>query len=386
MGFLDALPLTVMDWLRGVLGQAMPVWGVELVVALIKVVLIIVVAILPVIVLTWMERKVLARGQDRYGPNLAGPYGLVVAFADAIKILTKEDIIPQAADREVFRWAPALVLIPTLLVFTIIPMGRGVIAADLNVGILFAVSIGSLAVIAVVAATWSSGNKYSLLSMFRSVAQLVSYELPMALAVLTVVLASGGLSTVRIVEAQTVPFAVMMPVAAITYFLASLAEANRSPFDLLLGESEIVAGHNLEYSGMRFAMFYIGEYAHIFVIGALTTTLFLGGYQGPILPGYIWFLIKTMAVVFVVLWIRCTWPRMRIDQLLDFSWKILVPLNLANLMLVALVLKVAGTGLLGGALSLLVNVGLLVGVGAVMVRFARRSTSRRTRALVLGEV
>jgi len=375
-----------MDWLRGLLGQGLPAWGVELVVGLIKVVLILVVAILPVIVLTWLERKVLARGQDRFGPNLAGPYGLVVAFADAIKILTKEDIIPQAADRQVFRFAPALVLIPTLLVFTVVPMGRGMIAADLNVGILFAVAIGSLAVIAIIAATWSSGNKYSLLSIFRSVAQLVSYELPMAFSVLTVVLVSGGLSTVRIVEAQVIPFALVMPIAAVTYFLASLAEANRSPFDLLLGESEIVAGHNLEYSGMRFAMFYIGEYAHIFVIGALTTTLFLGGYQGPILPGYMWFLIKTMAVVYVVLWIRCTWPRMRIDQLLDFSWKLLVPLNLANLMLVALVFKLAGTGLLGSLLSLVVNVGLLVAVGTFLVRRARSSTSRRTRALVLGEV
>jgi len=375
-----------MDWLRGLLGQGLPAWGVELVVGLIKVVLILVVAILPVIVLTWLERKVLARGQDRFGPNLAGPYGLVVAFADAIKILTKEDIIPQAADRQVFRFAPALVLIPTLLVFTVVPMGRGMIAADLNVGILFAVAIGSLAVIAIIAATWSSGNKYSLLSMFRSVVQLVSYELPMAFSVLTVVLVSGGLSTVRIVEAQVIPFALVMPIAAVTYFLASLAEANRSPFDLLLGESEIVAGHNLEYSGMRFAMFYIGEYAHIFVIGALTTTLFLGGYQGPILPGYMWFLIKTMAVVYVVLWIRCTWPRMRIDQLLDFSWKLLVPLNLANLMLVALVFKLAGTGLLGSLLSLVVNVGLLVAVGTFLVRRARSSTSRRTRALVLGEV
>lgn len=386
MEFLDALPMTVMDWLRGLLGQAMPGWGVELVVALIKVVLILVVAILPVIVLTWLERKVLARGQDRYGPNLAGPYGLIVAFADAIKILTKEDIIPAAADRQVFRFAPALILIPTLLVFTIVPMGRGVIAADLNVGILFAIAIGSLAVIAVIAATWSSGNKYSLLSMFRSVAQLISYELPMALSVLTVVLVTGSLSTVRIVEAQTIPFALVMPVAAVTYFLASLAEANRSPFDLLLGESEIVAGHNLEYSGMRFAMFYIGEYAHIFVIGALTTTLFLGGYRGPILPGYLWFLIKTMAVVYVVLWIRCTWPRMRIDQLLDFAWKMLIPLNLANLMLVALVWKVADGGLLGSVLSLVVNVGLLVVIGAWLIRYARRSTSRRTRALVLGEV
>jgi NADH-quinone oxidoreductase subunit H len=177
-----------------------------------------------------------------------------------------------------------------------------------------------------------------------------------------------------------------MPVAAIIYFLAALAEANRSPFDLLMGESEIVAGFNLEYSGMRFAMFYIGEYAHIFIIGALTSTLFLGGFRGPILPGWMWFFIKSFAVVFVVMWIRATWPRMRIDHLLDFAWKLLIPLSLANLMVVALAYKVAGGGLASGLLTLVLNVGLLVVVGAVMVRRARNSTSRRTRALVLGEV
>jgi NADH-quinone oxidoreductase subunit H len=375
-----------MEWLRTTLGQVLPLWGVELVVALMKVVLVLVLAIMPVIVLTWMERKVLARAQDRFGPNVAGPYGLIVAFADAIKILTKEDVTPSAADRPVFRLAPAAVIVPTLLVFTIIPVGRGLIAADLNVGILFAIAVASINVIAILAATWSSANKYSLIATFRTVAQLISYEIPMAFSVLAVVLATGSLSTVRIVEAQTLPFAIVMPVAAIIYFLAALAEANRSPFDLLMGESEIVAGFNLEYSGMRFAMFYIGEYAHIFIIGALTSTLFLGGFRGPILPGWMWFFIKSFAVVFVVMWIRATWPRMRIDHLLDFAWKLLIPLSLANLMVVALAYKVAGGGLASGLLTLVLNVGLLVVVGAVMVRRARNSTSRRTRALVLGEV
>ncbi|MGI6208301.1 MAG: NADH-quinone oxidoreductase subunit NuoH [Anaerolineae bacterium] len=383
---LDTLPITIMEWLRTTLGQVLPLWGVELVVALIKVVLVLVLAIMPVIVLTWMERKVLARAQDRFGPNVAGPYGLIVAFADAIKILTKEDVTPSAADRPVFRLAPAAVIVPTLLVFTIIPVGRGLIAADLNVGILFAIAVASINVIAILAATWSSANKYSLIATFRTVAQLISYEIPMAFSVLAVVLATGSLSTVRIVEAQTLPFAIVMPVAAIIYFLAALAEANRSPFDLLMGESEIVAGFNLEYSGMRFAMFYIGEYAHIFIIGALTSTLFLGGFRGPILPGWMWFFIKSFAVVFVVMWIRATWPRMRIDHLLDFAWKLLIPLSLANLMVVALAYKVAGGGLASGLLTLVLNVGLLVVVGAVMVRRARNSTSRRTRALVLGEV
>ncbi|NPV07865.1 MAG: NADH-quinone oxidoreductase subunit NuoH [Anaerolineae bacterium] len=386
MGFLDTLPITIMEWLRTTLSQFLPLWGVELVVALLKVVLVLVLAIMPVIVLTWMERKVLARSQDRFGPNVAGPYGLIVAFADAIKILTKEDVTPAAADRRVFKLAPAVVIIPTLLVFTIIPVGRGLVAADLNVGILFAVAVASINIIAVLAATWSSGNKYSLIATFRSVAQLISYEIPMAFSILAVVLASGGLSTVTIVESQTIPYAIVMPVAAAIYFLAALAEANRSPFDLLMGESEIVAGFNLEYSGMRFAMFYIGEYAHIFIVGALTATLFLGGYRGPILPGYIWFFVKSFAVVFVVLWIRATWPRMRIDQLLDFAWKLLIPISLAHLMLVALMYKIAGGGVVASLLTLAGNVVLLAVVAASLVWRARQSSSRRIRALVLGEV
>jgi len=386
MSFLDALPVTIMQWIRATLNLYLPYWGTELVVALIKVILALVLAIMPVIVFTWMERKVLARAQDRFGPNVAGPYGIVVAFADAIKVLTKEDIIPAAADRIVFRLAPALVIIPPLLVFAVIPVGRGAIAADLNVGILYVMAVASLGAIAVLTATWSSGNKYSLVAASRSVAQLICYEVPMAFAVLAVVLASGSLSTVRIVEAQTVPFALCMPIAAVTYFLCALAEANRSPFDLLMSDSEIVAGFNLEYSGMRFAMFYIGEYAHIFIIGALTTTLFLGGYRGPILPGWMWFFAKSVFVVFVVLWIRATWPRMRLDYLLDFAWKFLIPLGMANLVLVAAAYKVATNSYVAAALSLVANLGLLAVVALVLVAKARRGGSRRLRALVLGEV
>jgi len=385
MSGLEALPLSIMEWLRTSVAQSLPLWGVEVVAALVKVVVIVVISIIPVIALTWMERKVLGRGQDRFGPNLAGPYAIFVAFADMVKVLTKEDITPDAADKTVFRLAPALVLMPIVLVFAVVPMGRGLIAADLDVGILYVVAVGSLGVIAMLAATWSSGNKYSLIAAFRSVAQLVSYELPMALSILAVVLVTGSLSTVRIVEAQTIPFGLVMPISAVTYFLALLAEANRSPFDLLNGESEIVAGHNLEYSGIRFALFYIGEYAHIFLIGALTTTLFLGGYRGPWLPGYMWFMIKTMAVVYLVMWIRCTWPRMRMDQLLDFSWKLLIPLNLANLMLVAFVFKIAGGGVLSMVLCLAANVALLYVTAAIMRRKASKSSSRRFRALVLGE-
>jgi NADH-quinone oxidoreductase subunit H len=386
MGFLDALPATIMQWLRSTLNLFLPYWGTEVVVALVKVVLILVLAIMPVIVFTWMERKVLARAQDRFGPNVAGPYGLVVAFADALKILTKEDIIPAAADRPVFRWAPALVIIPTLLVFAVIPVGRGVIGVDLNVGILYVVSVASVNVIAVLAATWSSGNKYSLVAAFRTVAQLVSYEVPMAFAILAVVMAAGSLSTVQIVEAQAVPFAIAMPVAAAIYFVCALAEANRCPFDLLMGESEIVAGFNLEYSGMRFAMFYIAEYAHVFIIGALTTTLFLGGYKGPLLPGWFWFFAKSTAVVFVVLWIRATWPRMRLDQLLDFSWKFLTPLSMANLIAVGVAYKLAADPYLSAAISLVAS-GALVAVVLALARVAaRRSRSRQLRAVVLGEV
>jgi len=386
MGFLDTLPVTIMQWVRSALSPYLPVWGSELVVALAKVVLALVVGIMPVIVFTWMERKVLARGQDRFGPNVAGPFGLIVAFADAIKILTKEDVIPAAADKPAFRLAPALILIPALLVIAVIPFGRGAIAADLNVGVLYVIAMGSMTALAVLTASWSSGNKYSLVSAFRAVAQLVSYEVPMAFALLAVVLVSGSLSTVRIVEAQAVPFALTMPIAAAVYFLCALAEANRSPFDLLEGESELVAGFNLEYSGMKFAMVYIGEYLHIFLIGALTTTLFLGGYRGPILPGWFWFFAKSLFVVFVVLWIRTTWPRFRIDQMLDFAWKFLVPLAMANLVVVAVAYKITSDVYMGAGLSLLANLLLLTATVVLLVAWARRSKSRRVRALILGEV
>ncbi|MGQ9552932.1 MAG: NADH-quinone oxidoreductase subunit NuoH [Anaerolineae bacterium] len=386
MSFLDTLPVTIMQWLRVTLNLYLPAWGSEFVVALVKVLLALVIGVMPVIVFTWMERKVLARGQDRFGPNVAGPYGVIVALADAVKILTKEDVIPARADRLAFRLAPALILIPALLVIAVIPFGRGAVAADLDVGILYVVAMGSVTVLAVLTASWSSANKYSLVSAFRAVAQLVSYEVPMAFALLAVVLVSGGLSTVRIVEAQVVPFALTMPVAAVTYFLCALAEANRSPFDLLEGESELVAGFNLEYSGMKFAMVYIAEYLHIFLIGALTTTLFLGGYRGPILPGWLWFFAKSLFIVFVVLWIRTTWPRMRIDHLLNFAWKFLVPLGMVNLLLVALVYKITTNAYLAAGLSLLANLALLAVVGAGLVAWARRSKSRRMRALLLGEV
>lgn len=386
MGFLDTLPVQIMEWFRATLNQYLPIWGTEFVVALVKVLLLLVVAIVPVIVFTWAERKVLARTQDRFGPNVAGPFGLIVAFADAIKILTKEDVTPAAADRTVFRLAPALVIIPAILVYAVVPFGRGMVAADLNVGIVYVLAIASITVVGVLSASWSSGNKYSLMSSFRAVAQLISYEIPMAFAILAVVLVAGSLSTVSIVEAQVVPFAITMPVAAIIYFLCALAEANRSPFDLLESESEIVAGFNLEYSGMRFAMFFIAEYGHIFIVGVLTTTLFLGGYRGPILPGWMWFFIKSLAVVFAVLWIRTTWPRMRIDHLLDFAWKFLVPLAMVNLVMVAFIYRVVADPYAAAVVSLLGNLGLIALTVIVLRAAARRSRSRGFRAIVLGEV
>jgi NADH-quinone oxidoreductase subunit H len=385
MEFLDVLPLMIMQWVRTQLDMIMPVWGAEAIIAVIKIILLLAVGIAPVIAFTWAERKTLARAQDRFGPNVAGPYGLVVAFADAIKILTKEDVAPAAADSIVFRLAPGLILVPALLVLAVVPFGRGMVAADLNVGILYAVAMGSVTVLGVLSASWSSRNKYSLVSALRSLAQLVSYEVPMAFALLAVVLASGSLSTVRIVEAQVVPFAISMPLAALIYFLSSLAEANRSPFDMLESESEIVAGLNLEYSGMRFAMFYIAEYLHIFLVAALTTTLFLGGYKGPLLPGWVWFFGKSLLVVFVVLWIRTTWPRIRLDYLLDFAWKFLVPLGMANLVLVAIAYRLASNPYLAAGLSLVGNLVILLLAGGILVLVARRSQSRRLRAVVLGE-
>jgi len=315
-------------WLRGFL----PSWLVDMIMMAIVGLLIILLMVIVVMALTLLERKL--------GPNRVGPYGLIQPVADVLKLLIKEDIIPEKADRLLHFLAPVIIVVPAFMVWAVIPFGKKLVAADLNIAVLYVIALGSVTSIAILMAGWGSGNKYALLGGFRAVAQLFSYEVPMALAILSVVIAAGSMSLQKIVEAQSpLPFVLLQPVAFLIYFICGVAETNRSPFDLPEAESEIIAGYHIEYSGVKWAMFFLAEYINTFAVSAMVVTLFLGGWKGPILPSYLWFFIKVAIVVYVFFWLRATFPRLRIDQLLNFSWKFLVPLAMANLLVTGLVTK-----------------------------------------------
>ena len=304
------------------------------------------------IILIWAERKLVARIQDRLGPNRVGPFGLLQTIADALKLLTKEVLIPQGADRIVFQLAPLLVVASVVAVWAVMPLAPGLVGSDVNVGLLYVISIGAVGTLGVMLAGMSSNNKYALLGAFRTVAQLVSYAVPMILALLVPALLAGSMGMADIVEAQSeFPFLLLAPLAAVIFLVSSIAEVGRAPFDLLEAESEIVAGYHIEYSGMAFGMFFVGEFVHAFTISALTTVIFLGGWQGPgvqdyPLLGLLYFVLKTGLVYFVVIWVRGTFPRIRIDQMNAFNWKFITPLALVVLMVTAVVDKLpVGGGL-----------------------------------------
>lgn len=283
----------------------------------------------------YFERRGIARFQVRQGPNRTGPMGMLQPVADAIKILIKEDIIPARGDKIIFWLAPLVTFVPVLMIFAVVPFQSGAPAllADLNIGILYVVAVSSIVSVGVFMAGWSSNNKYSLLGAMRDVAQLVSYEIPLALSIMGVVLLTGSLSLTDIVAAQSIPFILLQPLGFFIFFVAALAEVNRTPFDLLEADSEIVAGFNIEYSGMKFALFYLAEYCETVVLSAIAVILFFSGWKGPVLPPFLWFVIKIFAVFFVIVWIRSTIPRFRIDQVMGFAWKFLLPLALINLVI-----------------------------------------------------
>lgn len=286
-----------------------------------------------VIAFIYIERRALGRIQARLGPNRVGPFGLLQPIADAIKVLIKEDIVPTNADKIVHWLAPIVAFVPALVIFAVIPFGDGAMLADLNIGILYLVAVSSVSTLGIFMAGWSSSNKYTLLGAMRDVAAVVSYEIPVVLSLLGVVLIAGSLSLNDIVLAQEVPFILLQPLGFLLFFIGGCAEINRSPFDLLEADSEIVAGFHTEYSGMKFAMFYLLEYAEALAISAIITTVFLGGWRGPVLPPWLWFVGKIMAVFFVIIWIRATVPRVRIDQLMALAWKFLLPLAILNLII-----------------------------------------------------
>jgi NADH-quinone oxidoreductase subunit H len=294
--------------------------------------------------LIWLERRLLALWQDRYGPNRVGPFGLLQVVADMIKIFTKEDWVPPFADRPVFVIAPAVILLSTMMSLAVVPFAPGVAVADLNVGLLFFLAMSSMAVYSVALAGWSSNNKYALLGSLRAVGQMVSYEVFMGMSLMGVVALAGSFRLGDIVRAQeNLWFCVPQFLGLAVFFVAGLAETRRIPFDLPEAENELVAGYHSEYSGMKFAMFFLGEYVGITMISALTTTLFFGGYLGPWLPPIAWFLIKTWIFVALFILIRASLPRVRYDQLMSLGWKIMLPLTLANLLVTGAIVLARGT-------------------------------------------
>jgi NADH-quinone oxidoreductase subunit H len=295
--------------------------------------------------LIWWERKISAHIQARFGPmRVGGWHGWAQSIADGVKLLLKEDIIPRGADRAVFILAPMVVFASALAAYVVLPFGPGLIVHDLNIGILYLISISSLTVLGIIMAGWSSNNKYATLGAMRSAAQSISYEIPLVVSLLGPVILAGSLSMTRIVEAQQhLWFIVPQLVAFLTYFTCAVAETNRLPFDIPEAESELVAGFHIEYSGMRFAIFFLAEYANMFTVCAIATTAFLGGWvgPGPLALGPFWFLGKTFFLLFVMMWLRWTLARLRVDQLMYVGWKVLLPVAFANLVVTGVAVLLA---------------------------------------------
>jgi NADH-quinone oxidoreductase subunit H len=373
---MDQIFVTLKHWLVGLLPhQCQPVLSVLVSVAAIMAVFATLFAIT-----TLLERKGLGRIQNRYGPNRVGPFGILQPLADGIKTLTKEDVVPRVADRVVHFIAPLVLVVPVFLALGVLPMGRGMTAFDADSGVLFFFAIGAATELSVFMAGWSSRNKYSLLGAMRAIAQMISYEVPLILSAVTIVMAAGSLSTVQIVAAQSGYWGILPNWYVLTpwglagfilFMIAATAEANRSPFDLPEGESEIIAGYYTEYSGFKFALFFLGEYIGLFAASGLGITLFLGGWHAPVaclqwIPSWFWFFAKLFVLIAAFIWVRGTLPRLRMDQLMGFAWKLMLPMALVNIVaagvwrfmpvgpmrwLVCAILVVAPYTLLGGAVA-----------------------------------
>lgn len=395
--------------LNGVLGiffaetLNLPEWAVVLLQNLLGAVIVASVPLLMAIFVTWAERKIVGRMQDRLGPNMVGPWGIFQGIPDALKLTTKELLIPAGADRTVFQIAPLVGMAAVVMIWAVMPFAPTAIGTDLDIGALYFVAISAFGTLAIFMAGWASNNKYALLGAFRVVAAMVSYEVPLILALMVPVLLAGTMSMNEIVKAQGMWYVVMAPIPALLFFVANLAEVGRAPFDLIEAESEIVAGYHIEYSSMGFGLFMAAEFVHGFTIAALQAALFFGGWRGPgaaQIPtlGVVYFLLKTIALYLLVVLVRTTVPRLRIDQMMAFCWRFLVPVGLVTLMVVPLVDKIAlelslyavvdaaalanmtvGEGitanLLRTGLLLATNVLLAVGVMVSLVRFARTQRS-----------
>jgi len=397
---MDQFFVDTKDFIMTQAQRVLPEWSLPWLSILVTVGAIAAIAPAIMMYLTWIERKVIARIQNRLGPNRVGIYGLAQPLSDGLKMLTKEDIVPDGADKLLHLIAPILSVVPAILLFAVLPFGRNMVAVDLNVGLLYVLAVSSIGSYAIFMGGWASRSKFSLLGAMRAVAQIISYEVPSVLSVVVVIMIAGTLSTVGIVEAQSRHWFITTPwgfVAGIIFFLSGVAEVNRTPFDMPEAESEIVAGFHTEYSGMKFALWYMAEFLEAFAISAFTTTFFLGGWQGPripvwpvllvgalviatavglgrplrvlgvlacvglavacakdVVPSWAWFLAKTYALVFVLVWFRGTLPRLRVDQLMGLAWKGFLPLSLVNIFAAGLWATMPGFA--GGLVSLVILV------------------------------
>ena len=377
---------SIAQWLSELLAGwgLSPTW-VNLVLAVIGVVVTATFVLVMDIFLVWVERKVVARFQDRLGPNRLGPFGLIQPFADIIKLLIKEDITPVGADKILFNLAPILALATVVTIWAVIPFSSTMLGADLNVGILFIVAIGAIGTLSIIMAGWASNNKYALLGALRMVAVLVAYEVPMVIALLVPVILARSMSLQTIVQSQNVWFIALAPAAAFVFLITAIAELGRSPFDLNEAESEIVAGYHIEYTGMKFGLFYAGELLHALTMGAIFSTLFLGGWrlaaaeQFPIL-GVLWLLIKSFFIYWVIMWIKYTVPRIRIDHMMILNWKLLTPLALTTVIVVALLDKIlvgVGASQLGFVLVMFAANLVIVWTTLFLLRRYARTERRR---------
>jgi NADH-quinone oxidoreductase subunit H len=373
------------NWLMGLLVS----WGVDqavsnILLTFVGIVILIVLAMVLDVFLVWIERKVVARFQDRLGPNRIGPWGLFQPFADIIKLLIKEDTTPNGADVFVFNLAPILSLASVLLLWAVLPFAEVVFGVDLNVALLYIVAAGAIGTLSIIMAGWSSNNKFALVGAYRMVANMISYEIPMVVILLIPAILTSSMSMLTISQAQSQYwFVLVVPLAALVFLISAIAELGRSPFDLNEGESEIVSGFHIEYSGMKFGLFYAGELLHAFTFGAFISILFFGGYNGPGVAqmpilGVFYFVIKAMIGYWIIMWVKYTVPRIRIDHMLYFNWKFLVPFSIAILIMTAVMHK-----LLSGYDTPVYIIGMLIAnliLGWITIEILRAQARKKRQA------
>lgn len=319
-------------------GQALPCWLAYFVAGFVIILLLVNAVLLGAAGFSWLERRLIGKFQNRLGPNRWGPFGLLQPIADLLKLLFKEDLVPRTADRLVFAAVPVAMLAPVMLMLAVVPFAKDTALANLNVGVLYILAVTSITSIAIFMAGWASDNRFALFGAARGVAVLISYEVPVVISLLGVVMLAGSMSLAQVVDAQVIPFLLVQPLAAFVFIAGTTAELNRTPFDMAEAESELIAGYHIEYSGIKFGLIQAAEFGGVVAGSGVIVTLFLGGWAGPLSDylGWLWFLLKTAVVATLFIWVRATFPRLRIDQLLAFAWKFLLPLSIINLFATAL--------------------------------------------------